>query len=130
MAKKKGNTENLHVIQSSEEARELGRKGGIASGKARRKKAMLRKGAQRIIKADIPNSIKKRLEKTYGEIDADEDMVYTAMVAVMCNEALKGNVQAFKALNEMTGFIDEQEEVENAEPDALSRALQEIADKL
>lgn len=124
------NEQNLQPVRTKKEARERGRAGGIASGKARRKKASLRKAAERIMKADIPKNLKKQIEKTYGELEDADDMMYTAWVAVMSNEVIKGNVQAFKALNEMTGFIDEQEEVENAEPDALSKALQEIADKL
>lgn len=38
----RGNIENLKPVQSKEEARERGRKGGIASGEARRERATLR----------------------------------------------------------------------------------------
>ena len=38
----RGNIDNLNPVQSKEEARERGRKGGIASGKARRERATLR----------------------------------------------------------------------------------------
>lgn len=124
------NTDNLHVIQSSEEARELGRKGGIASGKARRKKANLRRAAQFVLTTDMPKSLKAQIEKMIGEVDDENDMLYTAAVAVMTKEALSGNVAAFNSLKDIVENIESQAELENAEPDPLSRALQEIADKL
>lgn len=74
------NEENLKPFQSVEEAREKGRKGGIASGKARREKKLF----------------KEAIEKQLGEsIDS--------MIKSMITQAKKGNVQAITFLRDTIG---------------------------
>ena len=87
------NEQNLRV-PSSEEARELGRKGGIASGKARRRKADLKRAFNTILKADVANeNISKQLEALGFE--ATNEM---ALAMVMMQKAMKGNVKAFEQI--------------------------------
>lgn len=57
------NVENLKPVRSTEEARELGRKGGIASGKARREKATMLQMLERCL--DETND---KTGKTYKEL--------------------------------------------------------------
>lgn len=59
-----GNKENLIPFdkRTEDEARELGRKGGIASGKARREKANMRKMMELALQEKIPDS-----DMTYAE---------------------------------------------------------------
>lgn len=72
--------ENLKKIQSTEEAREKGRKGGIKSGEARRKKKLF----------------KEAIEKQLGQnLDV--------MVKSMITQAKKGNVQAITFLRDTIG---------------------------
>ena len=47
------NTQNLKPVRTEKEARELGQKGGIASGKARRQKAMFKDSLQKILASNI-----------------------------------------------------------------------------
>lgn len=104
-----GNEQNLRV-PSSEEARELGRKGGIASGKARRKKADLKKAFNTILKADVANeNISKQLEALGFE--ATNEM---ALAMVMMQKAMKGNVKAFEQIARLVA-IDTKDSLDRKE---------------
>lgn len=74
------NEENLKPFQSAEEAREKGRKGGIASGQARREKKLF----------------KEAIEKQLGQ---SIDSMITSMIA----QAQNGNVQAITFLRDTIG---------------------------
>lgn len=103
------NEQNLRV-PSSEEARELGRKGGIASGKARRKKADLKKAFNTILKADVANeNISKQLEALGFE--ATNEM---ALAMVMMQKAMKGNVKAFEQIARLVA-IDTKDSLDRKE---------------
>lgn len=103
------NEQNLRV-PSSDEARELGRKGGIASGKARRKKADLKKAFNTILKADVANeNISKQLEALGFE--ATNEM---ALAMVMMQKAMKGNVKAFEQIARLVA-IDTKDSLDRKE---------------
>lgn len=57
------NDENLIPMtdRSSSEAREMGRKGGIASGKVRRQQADLRRAFQTLLRSEVNNEQMKQL---------------------------------------------------------------------
>lgn len=104
-----GNEQNLRV-PSSKEARELGRKGGIASGKARRKKADLKKAFNTILKADVANeNISKQLEALGFE--ATNEM---ALAMIMMQKAMKGNVKAFEQIARLVA-IDTKDSLDRKE---------------
>lgn len=103
------NEQNLRV-PSSEEARELGRKGGIASGKARRRKADLKRAFNTILKADVANeNISKQLEALGFE--ATNEM---ALAMVMMQKAMKGNVKAFEQIARLVS-IDTKDSLDRKE---------------
>lgn len=103
------NEQNLRV-PSSKEAREFGRKGGIASGKARRKKADLKKAFNTILKADVANeNISKQLEALGFE--ATNEM---ALAMVMMQKAMKGNVKAFEQIARLVA-IDTKDSLDRKE---------------
>lgn len=103
------NEQNLRV-PSSKEAREFGRKGGIASGKARRKKADLKKAFNTILKADVANeNIAKQLEALGFE--ATNEM---ALAMVMMQKAMKGNVKAFEQIARLVA-IDTKDSLDRKE---------------
>jgi hypothetical protein len=83
------NQENLIPFseRSQEEARELGKKGGIASGKARKEKRQL----------------KDELELLMQNISKDgrtyQELISTALV----KEALKGNTKAYEIIRDTLG---------------------------
>lgn len=98
------NDNNL-IIPTSEEARENGRKGGIASGKARKRKKTvaeaLREAGERNI-ADIPGL--EKIAKKYG-LTGEDDILSLTTQAIYINELKKGN---FKSLRELTEILGEQ----------------------
>lgn len=103
------NEQNLRV-PSSEEARELGRKGGIASGKARRRKADLKRAFNTILKADVANeNISKQLEALGFE--ATNEM---ALAMIMMQKAMKGNVKAFEQIARLVA-IDTKDNLDRKE---------------
>lgn len=103
------NKQNLRV-PSSEEARELGRKGGIASGKARRRKADLKRAFNTILKADVANeNISKQLEALGFE--ATNEM---ALAMIMMQKAMKGNVKAFEQIARLVA-IDTKDSLDRKE---------------
>lgn len=90
------NEENLKKIRSTREARELGKKGGIASGKARRKKANLKKALNTILTAEATNKTAAVLE-SLGFENTNE----MAIMLSLTQQALKGNVRAIELINKM-----------------------------
>lgn len=113
-----GNEQNLRV-PSSEEARELGRKGGIASGKARRRKADLKRAFNTILKADVANeNISKQLEALGFE--ATNEM---ALAMVMMQKAMKGNVKAFEQIARLVA-IDTKDSLDRKEQRERITAIQ------
>lgn len=132
MAKKQGgnHNENLKPVRTKEEARKRGRNGGIASGKARRRKKSLKQCAQRVLESDIPKGVKESLTKLTGEIDSEDDTLFTAAVAVMAKEALSGNVRAFRELRELVEGLDEAVIEDERDEDELSKSLRELGESL
>lgn len=94
------NEQNL--IKNSErtpsERRENAKKAGVASGKARRKKANLKKAFETILQADVASpNVKKQLEEL--GFDSTNEM---ALAMVMMQKAMKGNVRAFEQISKLT----------------------------
>nr|DAR60897.1 MAG TPA: hypothetical protein [Caudoviricetes sp.] len=84
--------------RTPEELREITRKGGIASGVARRKKANLRKAFETILQAEVASpNVKKQLEEL--GFDSTNEM---ALAMVMMQKAMKGNVRAFEQISKLT----------------------------
>lgn len=109
------NEQNLKV-PSSKEARENGKKGGVASGKARRKKANLKKAFETILQAEVASpNVKKQLEEL--GFDSTNEM---ALAMVMMQKAMKGNVRAFEQISKLTttdakDSLDKREQKERIE---------------
>lgn len=123
------NEQNLRPFRNENEAREAGRKGGIASGKARRRKASLMKCARRVLESPMQPSMRKSIEKMTGELGEDEDMLLTATVAAITNRALKGDVAAFREIKDIVGQMEGTYRGEEYEDD-LSRSLRELGESL
>ena len=83
------NKGNLRV-PTSEEARKIGRKGGIASGKARKEKATMKKTLERM------------LDETYKK----SGLTYREMATLgLIKGAVKGNAQNYKTILETMGEL-------------------------
>ena len=86
------NPENIKVNRSPSEARINGKKGGIASGAARRRKKTMRELLDIALSEVIKNP------KT-GESKTGDEW----MAAAMMNKAMKGDVAAYRTIAEMRG---------------------------
>lgn len=81
-------TKNLKPFQSVEEAKEKGRKGGIASGEARRRKRTFKEILEIIASSQIKDAKTKKLAESLG-LDP-EDITYGLMVNLaQVNKAIK-----------------------------------------
>lgn len=116
-----GNEKNLipNSERTPEELRAMTRKGGINSGKARRKKANLKKAFEAILEADVKSDkIKQQLEKMGFE--ATNEM---ALAMVMMQKAMKGDVRAFEQISKLTS-IDTKDSLDKKEQRERIRAIQ------
>lgn len=112
------NEQNLKV-PSSKEARENGKKGGVASGKARRKKANLKKAFETILQADVASpNVKKQLEDM--GFDTTNEM---ALAVVIMQKAMKGNVRAFEQISKLT-TTDAKDSLDKKEQKERIKALE------
>lgn len=97
------NEQNLIPVKSESEARELGRKGGIASGKARRKKADFIKTAKAILDCTLSEPNQKIIKAQYPELDDDEINYRTMILLKQMEKALKGDINSAKLIIDTTG---------------------------
>ena len=84
------NIENLKT-PSAEEARERGRKGGIASGKARAEKKRLKEAVESILSMKYDSETGKKLTG------------YEMVALALFNKAKTGDVPAFNSIRDLTG---------------------------
>ncbi len=109
---------------SSEEARELGRRGGIASGAARRRRKALREAADIFLALPLPDKDEvKRLRKLgLGMDDIDVQMGIVARLAQM---AMLGDTKAAKLLFDIVGPEPETNYLDATNDDPITQSLNE-----
>ena len=97
------NPENLKKInRSHEEATSDGRKGGIASGKSRRKKKQMKDMLEYILQLDVKDNDLRAEMKNMGI--ADEQMTINALTCyAMVRKAVGGDTKAAEFIATMTG---------------------------
>jgi Holliday junction resolvasome RuvABC ATP-dependent DNA helicase subunit len=88
--------------RTKEEQRKIAIKGGIASGKARRRKKLIKEQLELLLSLPLKDENAKRKLKQMG-IDADNLDNQMAMVISIWNKALKGDVQAFNTIRDSVG---------------------------
>lgn len=117
------NEQNLipNVTLSKEEAEKLGRAGGIASGKARRKKKLIKDNIELLLSLPIKNTKTKEQLKQLG-IDDDEMNNQMALVIAMYQKAMKGDVQAFNTLRDTIG----QKPIEKVETTEVPKIVDDV----
>lgn len=82
-------SKNLRV-PTSEQAREYGRRGGIASAKAKKKRADLKKAMQTLLALDVENEKSREQLEALG-VDATNEML---LAFATFQQAVKGNQRA------------------------------------
>ena len=85
-------------FQAGEEQVAIARKGGIASGEARRENAMMRK------------TLEKMLNATYEDKGTYKDNVALGLLANAIDKSKGGNPEAYKVIAKMLGELDVNEE--------------------
>lgn len=97
------NEQNLRPRElTNEEATELGRKGGIASGKARKQKKLIKDNIELLLSLPIKS---KKMKEQLAELGIEESEMNNqmAMVIAMYQKVLKGDVSAFNTLRDTLG---------------------------
>lgn len=103
------NKKNLRTLTTSE-AREIGRKGGIASGKARLRKKHGEELVRTILAMKEPDPKIIAALEAYG-IDPKDITREVAMHARQIERAIKsGDTPAYRAVNEASGYLVRREE--------------------
>ena len=103
------NSENLRTLTTSE-AREIGRKGGIASGEARQEKATFKKALQWLLDSDIKITNGKVVD-TFKDMGIDTSNLNPSQLATLgvWFGAVQGNASNYKTLLETNGELQEQD---------------------
>ena len=103
-----------------EEQRKIQRKGGIASGKARREKADLKKKVNEILAMNV---FSPQLKETLEEkgLSATNQ---TAVVTVLLQKALKGDMRAIELLAKMNGNEGTKDNLDKKEQKERVKAMQ------
>lgn len=103
------NEENLkkgepYRFQTGEQQVETARKGGIASGEARRRKKAMRDTAKMLLDMQVPKAAKELKQKLAVMGISEEDFTYqTAVMVGVINQAMKGNTKAAAFLRDTVG---------------------------
>ena len=97
------NEENLIPVtkRTKNEAREISKKGGQASGAARRKKKSLKQVAKYLLSLPVVEELQEEMIQSGIAIDETDNQ--TALVFSMMQRAIKGNVTAAQFIANITG---------------------------
>lgn len=115
--------------RTEEEQRKIQKKGGIASGKARREKADLKKKVNQILEMDVFSPQLKEMLEEKG-LNATNQ---TAIATVLLQKALKGDMRAIELLAKMNGNegtkdkLDQKEQKERIKAQQLENKKREQA---
>lgn len=94
--------DNLQPVKTKAEAKERGRNGGIASGKAKRQRKAMKEQMEMLLSLPLKNDKAKAKFKELG-IETDDMDNQMALVVAMYQKALKGDTSAMNIVREITG---------------------------
>ena len=99
------NENNLNLIQSESEARKKGRKGGIASGKARREKKLMRETLDIILSMPMKNGKNADVEsiRSFAALKGKNISVQEAILIAQVQKAMKGDTKAAEYVRDTAG---------------------------
>ena len=130
MATRGGAPENLIPVRTEEEAKRLGRNGGIKSGEARRRKRDAKNAMKYLLELAATGQLQSNLN-TLG-VDEEEQTNLMALQARLFTMAMGGNLQAYDRLIKIAGFDPEENRKERESRAAEKRkdaAAKAIASK-
>ena len=116
------NEENLIPFneRSVNETRELGRKGGIASGKTRRKKANMKKTLEALLVSKVSNPQLSRVLQDMGF----EDDYESALLLVTMQKALKGSSRHMELISKIANSEGAKDTLDKKEQKARIKSLE------
>ncbi len=116
------NEENLIPFneRSVSETRELGKKGGIASGKTRRKKANMKKTLEALLVSKVSNPQLSRVLKDMGF----EDDYESALLLVTMQKALKGSSRHMELISKIANSEGAKDTLDKKEQKARIKSLE------
>lgn len=109
------NEQNLKPFtsdQNREEAAKNGRKGGIASGEAKRRKKNIAELSKMMLDMKLSERNAAALKKLVPDISGEDMTNAAAMVAGQISSAIRGNTTAFLAVSEQADIAQKKEEAE------------------
>lgn len=114
--------ENLIPLneRTKEEQRKIQKKGGVASGKARRKKADLKKAINLILSSTVSNEQLGSILRGLGYEDTNE----MAIGFITLQKALKGDMRAIELLAKMNGNEGTKDNLDKKEQKERIKAMQ------
>ena len=99
------NEANLDPVQSTDEARKRGRNGGIASGKARREKKLMRETLDIILSMPMKNGKNADVEsiRSFAALKGKNISVQEAILIAQVQKAMKGDTKAAEYVRDTIG---------------------------
>ena len=95
-----GNVQNLKPVQTKEEARERGRRGGIKSGEVRRNKKLIRETLEELMNVPLKDGSLDEITCIDG-VHKKNITVQQALVIKQIQKALSGDNDSFKIIKEI-----------------------------
>lgn len=97
--------ENLNPVKTKEEARARGRAGGIASGKARREKRLMRETLDLLLNMPIKDGTFADVEsiRNFASIKGKNISVQDAILIAQIQKAMKGDTRAAEYVRDTIG---------------------------
>ena len=123
------NEENLkpQSERTKSEQREIATKGGIASGKTRRRKKAMKERLQEALECSVVNPKVKKRMRSVGMDEADSSN-WDAVVASIVAGALRGDPRYARLLMELIGETGEEKRAERADKRDAKRLRMEMED--
>lgn len=87
--------------RTEEEQRNIATMGGIASGKARKRKKQMHEMVQIMLNSKVTEEQSKELVRQFPDLTEEDATIASSMIAGQIKSAMNGNTKAFMALNEL-----------------------------
>lgn len=99
------NETNLNPVQSKDEARERGRKGGIASGKVRREKKEMRETLESLLTMSMKSGkiVDVDTIRNFAALKGKNISVQDAIMIAQIQKAMKGDTRAAEYVRDTVG---------------------------
>jgi hypothetical protein len=107
------NEDNLKPVRTESEAREKGTKGGIASGKSRRRKKAMKERLQEALECSVVNPKVKKMMQSVGMKGGRTN--YDAVTASIVAGAIQGAPGYARLLMELIGETGEEKRADKAD---------------